>query len=99
MLAQKDEIANKLSSIEFSTIANKKSHDLMKRSYEALKVNQLELVEMNKKSIVRHQKETKDMEQELVSTKLMLVERTNKLAKYSEVIKSFDGQIDAFEAF
>ena len=54
VLAQKEELSNKIASMEFTTIASQKSHDLMKGGYEALKKNQLDLVEMNKKLIARH---------------------------------------------
>lgn len=54
---------------------------------------------MNKKLIARHLAESENLEKELVNAKHLLVERTKKLTKFSEVIKSFDGQIEAFEAF
>ena len=48
---------------------------------------------MNKNLLARHHKETEKLEEDLAQSKQLLTERTKKLTKYSEVIKSFDEQI------
>ena len=71
----------------------------MKQSYEKLKKSQLELVEMNKKLIMTHQEEAKKMQDDLYACQEKLQAKSKKLNRYTEIVKTFDTQIEMFEDF
>ena len=75
---------------EFNYEANQKSQDLYQTSYEALKIGQIELVDMNKNLIMKHQDESRKLKEELQMLKAQLVDRSAKLRRYTEVVKTFD---------
>ena len=99
VLQTKDELVNQLASRELSMQSNIESHYLIQNSYENLKQGQLELVEMNKKLIVNHQEEVGKLTQELHDAQEQIDNKNVKLARYAEIIKTFDAQIEMFEEF
>ena len=54
---------------------------------------------MNKKLIKTHEEEMKTLTDYIKKTDKELQEKTKKLEKYQDVLKTFNGQIDMFERF
>ena len=79
--------------------AQQTNQDMFQQSYEALKAGQIELVEMNKNLIMKHQDESAQMQEQIRVLRKELDSKIEKLKRYTEVIKSFDSQIQVFESF
>ena len=58
----KEDLAHKLAQSNFAQQAKERGQQLLTESYNTLKQNQIELVEMNKKLITQHQAETLKLE-------------------------------------
>ena len=54
VLAEKEELAQRMVTRDFSRQSNERSTEVLHQSYESLKSGQFELVEMNKKLILTH---------------------------------------------
>jgi hypothetical protein len=75
----KENFAQQLASREFSFQSKKAGHELIQQSYDNLKNNQLQLVEMNKKLILTHSEETARLEASISEYEKELTIKTNKL--------------------
>ena len=54
---------------------------------------------MNKNLIMKHQDESAQMQEQIRVLRKELDSKIEKLKRYTEVIKSFDSQIQVFESF
>ena len=90
---------NELASKQFSMAQKAQDYELLKVQYESLKKSQLELVEMNKSILKKNQTDSTEIQKMYEDATKKLEVKSQKLLKYHDIVKTFNGQIKMFEDF